>query len=176
MPLVIVGALFGYWVNRRINDRVFTNTVYVITFALGWYILAKGGVALKGHIRGGAMSSSTTKTALITGASRGIGRAITIEMARCGFDCAINYVKNAQAASEVKKEVEAAGRRAHLIQADVGESADRRKLVEESCAALGRIDLLVNNAGVAPDKRVDLLEASEESFDRVIGVNLKGPY
>jgi len=176
MPLVIGGAFFGYWVNRRINDRIFTNTVYVITFALGWYILAKGGVALRNQLRGGAMSSSTTKVALVTGASRGIGRAITIEMARCGFDCVINYVRNAEAADEVKRAVESAGRRGHLVQADVGESADRRKLVEECTSAFGRIDLLVNNAGVAPDKRVDLLEASEESFDRVIEVNLKGPY
>jgi NAD(P)-dependent dehydrogenase (short-subunit alcohol dehydrogenase family) len=75
-----------------------------------------------------------------------------------------------------KKAVEAAGRRGHLVQADVGESADRRKLVDETVGAFGRIDLLVNNAGIAPDKRVDLLEASEESFDRVIQVNLKGPY
>jgi NAD(P)-dependent dehydrogenase (short-subunit alcohol dehydrogenase family) len=176
VPLVIVGALFGYWVNRKINDRVFTNTVYVITFLLGWYILAKGGLALQSHFRGGAMSSSTTKVALVTGASRGIGRAITIEMARCGFDCVINYVRNADAANEVKKEVEAAGRRAHLVQADVGQSADRQRLVDEAHSALGRVDLLVNNAGVAPNQRVDLLEASEESFDRVIAVNLKGPY
>jgi len=176
MPLVIIGALSGYWVNRRINDRIFTNTVYVITFALGWYILAKGGLALRNHVRGGAMNSSTTKVALVTGASRGIGRAITIEMARCGFDCVINYVRNAEAANEVKKAVEATGRRGHLVQADVGESADRQKLVEEAGSAFGRIDLLVNNAGIAPDKRVDLLEATEESFDRVIGVNLKGPY
>jgi len=82
-------------------------------------------------------------------------------MARCGFDCVINYVRNADAAAEVKKAVETAGQRGHLVQADVGESADRRKLVEESYSAFGRIDLLVNNAGVAPDKRVDLLEASE---------------
>jgi len=176
MPLVMVGALFGYWVNRRINDRVFTNTVYVITFALGWYILARGGAGLRSQIRGGAMSSSSTKVALVTGASRGIGRAITLEMARCGFDCVINYVRNADAGNEVKKAVEAAGRRGHLVQADVGEPADRRKLVEESCNVFGRIDLLVNNAGVAPEARVDILEASEESFDRVIKVNLKGPY
>jgi 3-oxoacyl-[acyl-carrier protein] reductase len=176
MPLVIVGALFGYWVNRLINDRIFTNTVYVITFVLGWYILARGVVALQSQIRGGAMSSSSTKVALVSGASRGIGRSIAIEMARCGFDCVINYVRNAEAGEEVKRAVESAGRRGHLVRADIGESADRRKLVEESYNAFGRIDLLVNNAGVAPDKRVDLLDASEESFDRVIGVNLKGPY
>jgi 3-oxoacyl-[acyl-carrier protein] reductase len=176
VPLVIVGAFFGYLVNRRINDRAFTNTLYVITFALGWYILAKGAIGLRGQIRGGAMSSTSTKVALVTGASRGIGRAITIEMARCGFDCVINYVRNLDAANEVKAAVEAAGRRGHLVQADVGESADRRKLVEESYNAFGNIDLLVNNAGIAPDARVDILEAGEESFDRVIKVNLKGPY
>jgi 3-oxoacyl-[acyl-carrier protein] reductase len=176
VPLVITGALVGYLVNRRINDRIFTNTLYVITFALGWYILAKGGIQLRGQIRGGAMSSSSTKVALVTGASRGIGRAITLEMSRCGFDCVINYVKNADAANEVKKAVGSAGHRGHLVQADVGESADRRKLVEETYNAFGRIDLLVNNAGIAPDARVDILEASEESFDRVIKVNLKGPY
>src|SRR5882724_2019100 len=114
VPLVIVGALVGYLVNRRINDRIFTNTLYVITFALGWYILAKGGIQLRGQIRGGAMSSSSTKVALVTGASREIGRAITIELANCGFDCVINYLRNADAANEVKQAVESAGQRGHL--------------------------------------------------------------
>jgi 3-oxoacyl-[acyl-carrier protein] reductase len=68
------------------------------------------------------------------------------------------------------------GVRAHLVQADVSVAADRAKLVAETLAAFGRIDLLVNNAGVAPDVRADLLEASEESFDRLININLKGPY
>jgi NAD(P)-dependent dehydrogenase (short-subunit alcohol dehydrogenase family) len=63
-----------------------------------------------------------------------------------------------------------------LVQADVSVAADRAKLVAETLAAFGRIDLLVNNAGVAPDVRADLLEASEESFDRLININLKGPY
>src|SRR4051812_5148115 len=120
MPLVVTGALFGYWVNRRINDRVFTNTVYVITFALGWYILAKGAIALQHQTRGGAMSSSSTKVALVTGASRGIGRAITIEMARCGFDCVINYVRNADAANEGKKAVEAAERGGGFLEPCLG--------------------------------------------------------
>ena len=114
--------------------------------------------------------------ALVTGASRGIGRAITLALAREGFDCVVNYARNAAAAEEVKALVEAAGTRAHLVQADVGSSDDRKRLVDETIRAFGRIDVLVNNAGVAPDVRADILEASEESFDRLISINLKGPY
>jgi 3-oxoacyl-[acyl-carrier protein] reductase len=174
MPLVIAGALFGYWINRKINDRVFSNTLYAITFLLGWYLLIKGAVQLRRHVKGGVMSSN--RVALVTGASRGIGRAITLELARCKYDCVINYVRNKDAADEVKASVESAGQRAHLVQGDVGESPDRKKLIEETLVAFGRIDLLVNNAGVAPEARVDLLDAGEDSFDRVIRINLKGPY
>jgi 3-oxoacyl-[acyl-carrier protein] reductase len=176
MPLVIAGALFGYWVNRRISDRIFSNTLYAITFLLGWYILLKGATQLRRHIKGTAMSSDKSKVALVTGASRGIGRAIALELARCKFDCAINYVSNTEAANEVKKLVESSGQSAHLIQADIGESPDRQKLIDQTFSAFGRLDLLVNNAGVAPQTRVDLLEATEDSFDRVIRINLKGPY
>src|SRR5207253_10813426 len=66
--------------------------------------------------------------------------------------------------------------KAVIVQADVGAAADRARLVDEAYAAFGRIDQLVNNAGVAPAVRADLLEASEESFDRLININLKGPY
>ena len=114
--------------------------------------------------------------ALVTGASRGIGRAITLALAREEFDCVVNYARNAAAAEEVKALVAAAGMRAHLVQADVGSSDDRKRLVDETIRAFGRIDVLVNNAGVAPDVRADILEASEESFDRLISINLKGPY
>src|SRR5688572_27897697 len=89
--------------------------------------------------------------ALITGASRGIGRAITLALANEGFDCVINYARNVGAAEEVKGLVEAAGVRGHLVQADVGSNDGRRGLVDETARAFGRIDLLVNNAGVAPD-------------------------
>jgi len=113
---------------------------------------------------------------LISGASRGIGRAIAIALAKAGYDVVINYAKNAAAAEEVRTQVEAQGRRAHLVQADISIAADRAKLVDETVRTFGRIDLLINNAGIAPDVRADLLEATEESFDRMIAVNLKGPY
>lgn len=116
------------------------------------------------------------RAAIVTGASRGIGRAIARALAREGFSVVINYAKNTAAAKEVKTEIEASGGHAHLVQADISIAADRARLVHETIAAFGRIDLLVNNAGVAPQTRADLLEASEESFDRLIDVNLKGPF
>ena len=122
------------------------------------------------------MSEGETKAALVTGASRGIGRAIVLALAREGFDCVVNYARNATAAEEVKGEIEKLGRRALTVQADVGSSNDRKRLVEETYKAFGRVDLLVNNAGVAPDVRADLLEAGEESCDRLISINVKGPY
>jgi 3-oxoacyl-[acyl-carrier protein] reductase len=116
------------------------------------------------------------QTALITGASRGIGRAIALALASEGFNIIINYASNTSAAQKTQSEVEARGAKAHAIQADIGQSSDRQRLAEAAWNAFGRIDLLVNNAGVAPAVRADLLEATEDSFDRVIGINLKGPY
>ena len=113
---------------------------------------------------------------MVTGASRGIGRAIAVALAGEGFNVVINYAKNAAAAEDVRGEIEALGGRGLVVCADISVSADRQKLVDETLGAFGRIDLLVNNAGIAPDVREDLLEASEESFDRLIDVNLKGPY
>jgi NAD(P)-dependent dehydrogenase (short-subunit alcohol dehydrogenase family) len=126
------------------------------------------------------MSGTTPKTptpvALVTGASRGIGRGIALQLAGEGFNLIINYARNADAAEEVRGKCEAAGVKALAIQADIANSADRKKLCEDSFAAFGRIDLLVNNAGIAPPVRADILDASEESFDAVINTNLKGPY
>jgi NAD(P)-dependent dehydrogenase (short-subunit alcohol dehydrogenase family) len=116
------------------------------------------------------------KTALVTGASRGIGRGIAIELARAGCRVAINYAGNAEAAAEALKLVKAAGGDGFTVQADIGVAADRARLVAETVKAFGRIDLLVNNAGIAPAVRADLLEAGEESFDRLYAVNLKGPF
>jgi 3-oxoacyl-[acyl-carrier protein] reductase len=118
----------------------------------------------------------TPKTALITGASRGIGRGIAIELARSGARIAINYAGNAEAAAEALALVEAAGGDGFIVQGDVAVAADRERLVAETVAQFGRIDVLVNNAGVAPKVRADLLDAGEESFDRLFAINLKGPF
>ncbi|GAB3966666.1 3-ketoacyl-ACP reductase [Plantactinospora veratri] len=119
---------------------------------------------------------SERPVAVVTGGSRGIGRGVVLALAGAGHDVVVNYASNADAAAEVGKEVEARGGRAHLVRADVSRAEDRRHLVDEATAAFGRIDLLVSNAGVAPSVRADLLEAGEESFDRLVDINLKGPY
>jgi NAD(P)-dependent dehydrogenase (short-subunit alcohol dehydrogenase family) len=120
--------------------------------------------------------SSPRGVALITGGSRGIGKGIAIALARAGYDCAVSYASNAAAADETRRQIEATGRRAVMVQADIGSRDDRTRLVAEAATVLGTIDVLVNNAGVAPSVRADILEASEESFDRLINTNLKGPY
>jgi 3-oxoacyl-[acyl-carrier protein] reductase len=118
----------------------------------------------------------SARVALVTGGSRGIGRGIGLALAAAGFDVVVNYARNVEAATEVGREIEALGRRAVPVRADISDRSDRAHLVDEAYAAFGRVDLLVNNAGVAPDVRADLLDAGEESFDRVVGINLMGPY
>ena len=112
--------------------------------------------------------------ALITGGSRGIGRGIAIALARAGWDVMINYRGNEQAARETAKEC--ARVRAEICQADISQPSDRQRLLQTMREKFNRIDLLVNNAGVAPTERTDILEAKEESFDRLININTKGPY
>jgi NAD(P)-dependent dehydrogenase (short-subunit alcohol dehydrogenase family) len=120
--------------------------------------------------------------ALVTGASRGIGRGIALELARIGRDVVVNYAANEAAARQTAADCVAAAKaagqrtRAEICQADVSVAADRRKLIEFTREKFGRLDLLVNNAGVAPNVRADILEATEESFDRLIRTNVKGPY
>ena len=116
------------------------------------------------------------KTALVTGASRGIGRGIALELARGGCRVAINYAANAEAAAEALALVRAAGGDGFVVQGDVAVAADRERLVAETVARFGRIALLDNYAGVAPRVRADLLDAGEESFDRLFAINLKGPF
>jgi 3-oxoacyl-[acyl-carrier protein] reductase len=113
---------------------------------------------------------------LITGAGRGIGRGIAIELAKLGHAVAINYAGNASAAEECLQLVRTAGGDGITVRADVAVAEDRARLLQTVMESYGRLDLLVNNAGVAPTVRADLLEAGEESFDRLISINLKGPY
>jgi 3-oxoacyl-[acyl-carrier protein] reductase len=114
--------------------------------------------------------------ALITGAGRGIGRGIAVEVAAAGYAVAANYRKDASAAGELQKMIRERGGICELVPGDVGVAEDRKGLLAFCRERFGRLDLLVNNAGMAPEKRVDLLETTEESFDRQMQVNLKGPY
>ena len=116
------------------------------------------------------------KVALITGADRGIGRAAATTLAKHGWAIVVNYHKDEAAAMVVMHLIKGAGSQGFLAQADIAQAADRTRLVAQTLEHFGRIDLLVNNAGIAPLKRVDLLETSEESYDEVMAVNLKGPF
>ena len=113
---------------------------------------------------------------LVTGAGRGIGRGIALELAKLGHNIVINYAGNSAAAAECLQLVRDAGGDGMTVKADISNSADRARLLGETLAKFGRIDLLVNNAGVAPNVRADILDAGEASFDRLININLKGPY
>lgn len=120
--------------------------------------------------------------ALITGASRGIGRGIALALAEAGHDLVLNFRANESAAQATRADCLAAAKdrghsiRGELIQADIAAEEDRIRLISSTRNLFGRLDLLVNNAGVAPEQRVDLLATSEESLDRLFRVNLKGPF
>jgi 3-oxoacyl-[acyl-carrier protein] reductase len=115
------------------------------------------------------------RVALVTGGTRGIGLGIAKALAADGFDLALCGVREAGEVSPVLAELGTVGA-ARYFRADIGERADRARLVAEVKEAFGRLHVLVNNAGVAPRERVDLLEAGEESFERLLRVNLQGPY
>lgn len=114
------------------------------------------------------------KVALITGASRGIGRATALALAREGSSVIVNYVGNAAAAREVVTEIEGLGQRAIALQADVGNPSDIKKLIDQAVAAFERVDILVCNAGLLMMK--DLASTTTEDFDKSFAVNVKGPY
>ena len=117
-----------------------------------------------------------SQVAIVTGSSRGIGRGIALALAERGWTIVINYHSNQEAADEARSLVEAVGGTAFIVQADISMREDLEALVDATLAEYGRIDLLVNNAGVGPLKRVDMLEVGEESYDRVMHINLKGPF
>jgi 3-oxoacyl-[acyl-carrier protein] reductase len=117
---------------------------------------------------------------LVTGASRGLGRGIAVQLAAAGCSVAINFAGNRAAAETTavlcRRQAPERHQRFVTLQADIGVAAERAGLVQQTLAAFGRIDGLVNNAGIAPRVRADLTDATEESFDELIRVNLKGPH
>jgi NAD(P)-dependent dehydrogenase (short-subunit alcohol dehydrogenase family) len=114
--------------------------------------------------------------ALITGGSRGIGLGIAQALVKQSYRVAINGVRAADQVVEPLKQLNAEGGEAIYCQGNVGSADDRRKIMEDIKAKWGQLNLLVNNAGVAPKERKDILEADEQSFDWLMGINLKGPY
>ncbi|CAL1124935.1 unnamed protein product [Cladocopium goreaui] len=116
------------------------------------------------------------QVAIVTGGSRGIGRAIAEELARSGFQVVVNYATRGDAAEEVVAGIKNDGGAAIAVGGDIGNRDDRSKIVDATLEKLGRIDVLVNNAGITSQGRHDLLEATEDSWDRVFDTNLKGPF
>lgn len=114
------------------------------------------------------------KAALVTGSSRGIGRAIALALARAGADVAVNYAASEAAAEEVVGRIRELGRRGVALRADVADAAQAAKLVEDTVRELQRLDILVNNAGITADNL--LLRMKDEEWDRVLAVNLKGAF
>lgn len=118
----------------------------------------------------------SSKTAIVTGGSRGIGRGIAVALAREGWDVVINYNRNSAAADEAAQMVKDAGGRALTVQADIASPDDHAKLLDAATDAFGPVTCLVNNAGVAPKVRADVLTMTEDAYDFVMDTNLKGPY
>jgi NAD(P)-dependent dehydrogenase (short-subunit alcohol dehydrogenase family) len=112
------------------------------------------------------------KTALVTGASKGVGKGIALGLARQGCDVAVNYQSDARGAEAVAAEVRALGREAIAVAADVGVAVEVGRMFEQTLARLGKIDILVNNAGIQTWK--PLLDLEEREWDRVLATNLKG--
>ncbi|MDZ5711687.1 3-oxoacyl-[acyl-carrier-protein] reductase [Jeotgalibacillus haloalkalitolerans] len=114
------------------------------------------------------------KTAVVTGASRGIGRSIAIELAKNGANVVVNYSGSEEKAKETAKEVEAAGTKALVFKADVSNADDVQAMLKETVSTFGSIDILVNNAGITKDNL--LMRMKEEDWDQVMDINLKSVF
>ena len=117
-----------------------------------------------------------SKIAFITGGTRGIGLGIAIELAKAGFDLAVNGIRNREAVEPILEELGSYGIQVDYIKGDVASKDDRKSMLSAVIERFGKINVLVNNAGIAPPERKDILEATEESFKYVLHVNLQGPY
>lgn len=122
------------------------------------------------------MAEQAKQVAIVTGGSRGIGLGVAKELAKAGLDVVINGRRPAADVADAISELESLGATVLYVAADIGRAADRQDLVDQTVERFGRIDALVNNAGVAPDVRADMLDAGEESFERLIRINTQGPY
>jgi 3-oxoacyl-[acyl-carrier protein] reductase len=118
-----------------------------------------------------------TRVAVVTGGGRGIGRGITLALAGLGYELVVNFRADHEAAESSCRAAEAAGSpRATSIRADLADLEQGRRLLDETIRRHGRVDLWINNAGVAPESRIDLLETTAESWDRVLATNVRGPF
>jgi NAD(P)-dependent dehydrogenase (short-subunit alcohol dehydrogenase family) len=120
-------------------------------------------------------------TALVTGASRGIGRGIAIELARHGYDIVVGTTKltpddHTKGAYEVHDRIEELGQRCLPTAGNIADRACHQAMIDQALETFGRIDILVNNAGIAPPSRLDMLETTEDNFDEVMNVNIRGPF
>lgn len=121
-----------------------------------------------------------TPVVLVTGSSRGLGRGVAESLAAAGYSVAVHYASNRAAAEQTAEECRRLAitpeQKFCIVGGDVGNAGDRQRLFDQTLEAFGHLDALVNNAGIAPRVRADIVDATEEVFDEVIGVNLKGPY
>jgi 3-oxoacyl-[acyl-carrier protein] reductase len=118
----------------------------------------------------------TKRVAIVTGGTRGIGFGVATALAKEGFNLCVCGLRSAEAAEESLAKLRAFGAEVLYVRADIGSKPDRDNLIKAVEAHYGALHVLVNNAGVAPDVRADMLDATEESFERLIRINLKGPY
>lgn len=119
---------------------------------------------------------SLRPVALVTGGTRGIGLGCAKHLADAGFDLALNGTRPGDDVADILRGFEAAGTNVVYCRGDIGNATDRDNILKSVRTHFGRLNVLVNNAGVAPKQRMDLLEMTEESFDRVVGINLKGTF
>jgi glucose 1-dehydrogenase len=122
----------------------------------------------------GILMSLANKVAIVTGGNSGIGRAVAVELARQGANLVIDYVSHPEAADAVEKEIEALGASVIGVDADVSKMADLERLVQATVDKFGRLDIMVNNAGV--ETRTSILDTTEDQYDKVLSINLKSAF
>lgn len=131
---------------------------------------------LRGDLEGPKSEGLGRRVALITGGSRGIGLGIAIELAKAGFNLAINGVREQKTVQPVLDALKMFGARVVYAQGSVADKTDRQRIFDTVISEFGALNVLVNNAGIAPRERKDILEATEDIFDEVLTTNLKGSY